>query len=83
MLPHFWAPCCNTGQQGGDFVHKDKTTKFTCLTWWENDPLQSVTIKSAEQTKESREIPSPQITAHGPMAMFYDYVNDKYHWTLL
>ena len=34
------------------------------LTRWENDPLQSVSMKTAEQTKESRKIASPQITAH-------------------
>ena len=33
------------------------------LTWWENDPPQSVS-KSAEQTKKSAKIDSPQITAH-------------------
>jgi len=30
------------------------------LTWWENDPLQSIS-RTAEQTKKSRKIASPQI----------------------
>ena len=33
------------------------------LTQWENDPLQSIS-KSAEQTKKSRKIALPQITAN-------------------
>ena len=37
--------------------------KLLSLARWENDPPQSIS-KSAEQTKKSGDIVSPQITAH-------------------
>ena len=45
---------------GGNFVHEHKSIKFEVE---ENDSLQSIS-KSAEQTKKSGKIASPQNTAH-------------------
>ena len=56
-----WLNCTiYTNHPSGNLVHKHKNTN---LTWWENNPLQTIS-NSGEQTKKGEKIESPEITAH-------------------
>ena len=60
-LHNAWLLAVYTHHPGRNLVYKNKTIKSDVVR--ETDPLQS-TCNSAEQTKKSRKIASPQITAH-------------------
>ena len=63
-----WFNCAiYTNHPGGNQGHKHKNIN---LTWWENNPLQTIS-NSAEQTEKSEKIASPQITAH----IFWSFPN--------